>query len=447
MLEASLVNRSKIVMVPKRRNTLYVPVLSIRGTLKLRRGFLIQALGRPWNIEVDIPIDNFVLLSHSIALRKYLPSLESSSTILLSPELVFDAKDLMKAVRNIGSEQELPVPSAPMPVAIQTDIKKTVENAKVSLQGTDPTLTRDRILGELDYSQGLEIITEIKRKLENEFKASLEQLKSTQRDLQETLQRLRERLLKIEELFSRARGEQAKAVGMHAKEILKNIRDLEELKKNATDKAQLKVKESENTRAAIDRVESELLRMQNLTPQQTMTYLGLTEDPSSLSKFDAVGTTVEGGLVLRVPIVVVEGEASHQNNEKMFIAVVPGRDKSEAHGVCLYQDHGEETRLVTFCKTCLIPVCDMHALACATCEEPVCSDHAAYCSTCGVALCEEHVKNCAFEECNAPLCDSHVIQCENCKKYYCNRHITEIKKGPPLLRTRKLLCVRCASRK
>nr|MDO8135957.1 hypothetical protein [Candidatus Njordarchaeum guaymaensis] len=447
MLEASLANRSKIVLVPKKRSTLYVPVLSVRGTLKLRKEFLIQALGKPSRIELNVPINKFILLSHSIPLRKYVPSFESSNVLLLSPELVFDAKDLMKAVSNIGSEQELPVPSAPLPVAIQTDLKKTVANAKESLQGTDPMLIRDRILGEMDYQQGLEIISGIKRKLENEFETSLEQLKSTQRDIQDSLQRLKERLLKIEELFSKARAEQAKAVGLSAKEVLRNIKELEQLKKDAMDKTQSKLKESENIRTAIDRVGSELVRVQSLAPQQAMGYLALGEDQRTLSKFDVEGVTVEDGLILRTPIIVVEGEASQQDNKETFIAAVPARGKAEAHGVCLYQDHGEETRLITLCKTCLTPVCEMHTLTCAACGEPVCSDHATYCSTCGVALCDEHVKSCTYEECNAPLCDSHVVQCESCKKYYCKKHITETKRGPPLLKTRKLLCVKCVKQK
>nr|MDO8098737.1 DUF853 family protein [Candidatus Njordarchaeota archaeon] len=447
MLEASLANRSKIVLVPKKRDTLYVPLLSVRGKLKLKREFLIQALGKPSQIEIDVPINRFIPLSHSIPIRKYLHSFESSNVLLLLPELVFDAKDLMKAVSSIGIQQELSVPLAPLAVAIQTDLKKTVETTKESLQGTDPTLTRDQILGELDYSEGLEIISEVKRKLENEFRTTLEQLKLTQRDIQDSLRKLKERLLKIEQLFGKARAEQAKAVGLSAKEILKNIKELEELKKDAMDKTQSKLKESENIRTAIDRAGSEQLRIQSLTLQQTMNYLGLSEDPRILSKFDVEGVTVQDSLVLRTPIMVLEGEATHQENKETFIAVVPGRGRAEAHGVCLYQDHGEETRLITFCKTCLTPVCDMHTLTCATCGEPVCSDHATYCSTCGVVLCAEHVKNCAYEECNVPLCDSHVIQCESCRKYYCKKHITEARKGPPLLKTRKLLCIECVRQK
>jgi hypothetical protein len=367
--------------------------------------------------------------------------------VLLAPELVFDAKDLVKAAGNIGGEQELSVPPAPPPVGIQTDLKKAFENAKESFQGTDPALTRDRMLGELDHSEGVQLISEVKRNLENEFKTSLEQLKSTQRDVQDSLQRLKERLLKIEELFAKARAEQARAVGLSAKDAVGNMKELEQLKKDAIDKTQLKLKESENTRTTIEKLGSELLRVQGLTPQQTMSYLGLGEDPRTLSKFDVEGITFEDGLILRTPITVVEGEASQGENKVTLIDVLPGRGKAEAHGVCLYQDHGEETRLITFCKTCLTPVCDMHALTCVACGEAVCSDHATYCSTCGAALCDEHVRKCAYEECSLPLCDSHVIQCENCKKLYCKKHVALAKKGLPLLRTTKLLCAKCMKQK
>jgi GTPase SAR1 family protein len=444
MLEASLSNPSRIVLVPKKRFTLYIPVLAGRGKVKLRRELMVPALEKLMQIDVDMPLNRFILLSQSIPLTKYVPAQESPDILLTSSEMVFDESDIAKAIGNLRNEQELSPPSTPLSIAIQRDLRKTMENITASFQSGDSSATKDQLLNEWIIPQASAVFTEIKRKIENEVQRRLDELRSAQRESQDNLQKLKERLMKIDELTKKARTEEAKAsITAKRREIEKNIRELNELKKDAMDKTQLKIKESENLRASIDRIASELLRIQKEQPQEILKPLGITNDLSSWSKFTVDNISMENGLILRTPVIIIEGEVARQNEKGKFVAVAPGRGRCEAHGVCLYQEHGEGTRPLTLCKTCLTEVCEMHRYTCTVCGEPLCPDDSSYCNKCGVVLCNEHKKTCDYEHCKVTLCDSHATQCENCKQYFCEKHIHETKVGPIILRTTRLLCDRC----
>jgi hypothetical protein len=444
MLEASLSNPSRMVLVPKKRYTLYIPVLAARGKVKMRRELIMPALEKLMQIDVDIPLNRFILLSQLIPMTKYIPAMGSPDILLTSSEMVFDEGDIAKAIGNLRNEQELSPPSTPISIAIQRDLKKTVENIIASFQSVGSSPSKDQLLNEWIIPQASTVFAEIKKRIENEVQRRLDELRSAQRDAQGSLQKLKERLMKIDELTKKARTEEAKAsIAANRREIEKNIRELIELKKDAMDKTQLKLKESENSRISIDRIASELLRIEREQPQETLRSLGISNDPSSWSQFTLDNVTVENGLILRTPVMIIEGEVARQNEKERFVAVVPGRGRCEAHGVCLYREHGEGTLPITLCKTCLTEICEMHRYTCTTCGEPLCPDDSSYCGKCGIVLCNEHKKTCDYEDCEVTLCDSHATQCENCKQYFCEKHIHETKVGPIILRTTRLLCDRC----